>query len=365
MANFQILLTPVIALMCLAFLFSTVLRRFNGSKYEPFAFATMFGVVIVVGMVNPISLGEGVIFDTRTLLLGSAVLFSGPVAGLVALAFGVMCRIYLGGAGVVPGLLGLVMAYGLAVFCVQFLRDKITWPVLFDAVSGIVVTGSLVAIFMLPLDLAMSIVAEILPTLTICNVLGVAAIGAIYRREMRYFMATKTLEEFARRDPLTNLLNRRGLDAEMDAVQFDSARGHALFYFDIDDFKTVNDGFGHNAGDAALAVVAARLKNSLRKEAVFARHGGDEFSIYLPSLHAGDVQSVANRLCRLVADENIEDDGLSFDVTISVGAYWTRVPCPLQEMINQADTQLLLAKNKGKNRSQVAYSPEGIEAVAA
>lgn len=351
--------------MSLAFLFSAVLRRFNGTKFEQLVFGTLFGSVIVLGMINPISLGDGIIFDTRTLLLGSAVIFAGPFAGLVALGFGVVCRMYLGGVGVFSGVLGLFLAYGMALFCARVLRDRVANPWLFDALTGFVITSAFVAIFVLPLNVALGIIAEILPTLLVCNVLGVVAVGGIYRREMRHFMATKTLEAIAKRDPLTNLLNRRGLDAEMSTVRFDSTRGHALFYFDIDNFKAVNDTYGHEAGDTALSVVAARLKNSLRKEAVFARHGGDEFSIYLPSLRAGDVDGIADRLCKLVSHESIECDGISFDITISVGAYWSRVPSTLQEMINQADAQLLLAKSKGKNRAQVAYSPEGLDALAA
>lgn len=363
--NFQILLTPVVGLMSLAFLFSTLLRKFHGARYESLAFGSLFGLVMVVGMINPIQLGEGIIVDTRTLLLGAAVVFGGPVAGAVALAFGVTYRIYLGGSGMVPGVVGLFLAYALAWVCWRYLRKIIKSPVLFDAVTGVVITVSFGAVFLFPADVAWGIIQSVLPTLLVCNVIGVVAIGLVFRREIDYFLAAKALEQFARRDPLTDLLNRRGLDAEMSNVRFDSARGHALFYFDVDNFKTINDSFGHEAGDTALAVVAARLKNSLRKEAIFARHGGDEFSIYLPSIKASDVEGIAERLCRLVADESVVCADMSFDLSISVGGYWSRVPCALQEMINQADAQLLIAKSKGKNRAQVAYNAEGLNAAAA
>ena len=365
MLNFQILLAPVVALMSLAFLFSMVLRKFHGSKYEPLAFGTLFGSAVVIGMVNPIVLGEGVIFDTRTLLTGAAVAFAGPIAGLITVIIGIACRILIGGAGVTSGVIGLMLAYGLAVVWVRYLRGKIANPVIQDLGFGIFITSSILAIFALPFEMALGIFLKILPTLLICNGLGLVALGFVFRRERMYFQAARALEEHARTDPLTHLLNRRGLDAAFDTRKFDTQNGHALFYFDIDNFKAINDSFGHDAGDAALAIIAARLKNSLREEAVFARHGGDEFSIYIPDLNAGDVEGIGQRLCSLVASEPIESNGVSFDVSISVGAYWSRVACSLKEMIRQADSQLLLAKNKGKNLAQVAYSATGIDAVAA
>ncbi|WP_159086910.1 GGDEF domain-containing protein [Loktanella sp. Alg231-35] len=351
--------------MSLAFLFNVVLRRFHGTRYEAPAFGTLFGIAIVVGMINPLSLGEGLIFDTRTLLLGAATTFAGPVAGVVALVFGVICRLVLGGAGVTSGVVGLLTAFGLALAFERYLRSKISYPAVGDVALGAVITLSIGAIFLIPFDIALGLFLEIAPVLLICNVVGIAVIGMVFRREKRYFEATKALEEHARRDPLTNLLNRRGLDAHVGESRFDAQNGHAFFFFDIDNFIRINDSYGHDAGDATLAIIAARLRNSLREEAIFARHGGDEFSIYLPSVNAADVEGIAERLCGLVSDKPVERGGTSFDVSISMGVFWSRVHCPLQEMINQADTQLMMAKNKGKNRAQVTYSAEGVNALAA
>lgn len=365
MSNFQILLTPVIALMSLAFLFNVVLRRYHGTSYEAPAFGTLFGIAVVIGMINPISLGEGLIFDTRTLLIGAAVAFAGPVAGAVTLCFGIVCRIWLGGIGVMAGVVGLLAAYGLALVFHKYLRHRFSNPVVRDIAMAVMITASIFALFLLPMEIATALFLQIAPLLLSCNILGLTVIGLVFRREKRYFETTQKLEEHACRDPLTNLLNRRGLDAQVGKSYFDAETGHALFFFDIDNFKAINDVFGHDAGDATLGIIAARLNNSLREEAVFARHGGDEFSIYIPSVHAGDVKGIAQRLCDLVSNKPVERGGDAFEVSISMGVFWSRVHCPLQEMINQADAQLLRAKSNGKNRAQVAYSAEGVDALAA
>ncbi len=365
MSQFQILLAPVVALMGLAFLFNVVLRNFRDTAYEQIAFGALFGAAVVLGMTHPLSLGEGLIFDTRTLLVAAAVAFVGPLAGLIALVAGVTCRLIIGGAGTEAGLVGLVIAFGLALGCIRLMKNNVSNPVLHDAVLGIAVTLSVVAFFVLPYELAISLLVTVLPTLLIVNIVGMVLIGMVFRREVQHFEYTKRLAAHAKTDSLTNLLNRRGMNAEFDATTFDPRCGHAMFYFDIDDFKHVNDNFGHGAGDAALAIVAARIKESLRDEAIFTRHGGDEFSIYLPRLAAADVQNVADRLCSAISDQSFTSDNVTFDVSISVGALWSKKDLSVQNMIDLADAQLLLAKQAGKNRAQIAYDNPGQAAAVA
>jgi diguanylate cyclase len=355
MSQFQVLLPPFVAMLGLAFLLSTGMRHFYEAKHEQLAFGCLFGTVIVLGMTNPLSLGEGLIFDTRTLLIGAAVAFVGPVAGVIALGFGILCRIYLGGAGMVTGIIGMIFAYSLAFGGLRIMHNWRRKAVVKDVVLGSLISLSILALFALPYELALSLIAKVLPALLICNVLGMVAIGYIFRREQRFITEAQDHLTHSRTDALTNLLNRRGMDSEVDAAEFDATTGHALFYFDIDNFKFINDTFGHDAGDAALAIVAARIEEVIRCEAVFARHGGDEFSIYLPSLEAQDVQAVADRLCQTICSQKFSHINKTFAVTISIGGYWSKSMLPLQELLNRADAQLLLAKRAGKNRAQVGF----------
>ncbi len=359
MLQLQALVPPIVALMGMAFLFNTVFGKFYESPYKQIAFGLLFGAVIALGMTNPLSLGEGLIFDTRTVLLGAAVAFVGPVAGSVALVCALICRLMIGGAGTVSGLLGLCIAFAIALAWRRFAKDRIKKPVLHDFLFGLTLTSSIVALFVLPFDLAMSLLGSILPALLFANTIGMIAIGFVFRRAETQFKDAKQLADDANTDSLTNLLNRRGMDAEICATKFDSDVGHAMFYFDIDHFKHVNDTYGHGAGDAALAIVAARIKDSVREEAIFTRHGGDEFSIYMRRLDAADVQAVADRIIRSISSQAFVFDNHTFDISISMGGCWTKQDIPIQRMIDLADAQLLLAKQAGKNRAQIAYDNQG------
>lgn len=365
MFQFQILIAPVVAMLGLSFLLSSAMRHFQDTKYEQIALGVLFGLIVVLGMINPLSLGEGLIFDTRTLSTAAAVAFGGPVAGLITVGFGMVCRIYIGGAGTVSGLFGLVLAFTLAIGWTRLAAHRIRQPVLKDACLGIAVTPSIFALFMLPFDLATSLIASILPTLLISNVIGLIAIGWVFRREARYVSEARKMQTYARTDQLTNLLNRRGMDREVDTTKFDASRGHAVFYFDVDDFKGINDTFGHETGDATLAIVAARIKDIIRSETIFARHGGDEFSLYVPGLEAGDMQAVADRFCAAISGEKFCHANRVFAVSISLGGYWSKQNLPLQEMISLADAQLLLAKRAGKNRARVAFDRNDVISGAA
>lgn len=364
MLQFQVLVAPVLALIGLAFLLNAVLQKFRDSRFEQLAFGVLFGGVIAFSMTHPLSIGEGMIFDTRTLLLGAAVAFAGPTAGMVAMVSGIICRILIGGAGATAGIISLLLTYTLAFGWHYFLKDRIKNNVLNDIMLGIMITTSAVALFVLPYELAISIIKSLLPTILTMNTLGMVAIGFVFRREVKQLEHARTLASDAQTDSLTKLLNRRGMDAEFHARTFDTRVGHALFYFDIDNFKQVNDVHGHAAGDAALAIVAARVKESIREEAIFSRNGGDEFSIYMPRLEAADVQAVADRIRTSVSSQAFTFRQTSFEVSISIGAYWSKSDMPIQHMIDYADAQLLLAKQAGKNRAQVAYNKTDNDAEA-
>jgi len=355
MLDFQVLLTPVVAFMGLSFLLSAVMRHFYQTRYEQLTFGALFGVVIFMGMTNPIVLAEGIIFDTRTLLIASAVAFFGPIAGFIATLFGMASRIYIGGAGMMIGLVGLILTFAVSLAWVTFSHKVIKRPVVQDLSLGIAASSALLAVFLLPIDLAFQFISSLGPTLLILNAVGVVAIGFVLRREKRYFESSRSLEVDARTDSLTKLLNRRGHDTGVQKAKFDPRKGQAILYFDVDDFKSVNDTHGHDVGDAALAIIASRLQVIVRNDAVFARQGGDEFSIYFPAIKRAAVKPIAQRLCETISDQSFSHKDIMFSVSISMGGYWTKYERDHDFMIKAADEQLLLAKQAGKNRAQIAY----------
>lgn len=121
----------------------------------------------------------------------------------------------------------------------------------------------------------------------------------------------------ALRDPLTGVLNRRGFETEAHARLAGCASG-AVLYLDLNQFKAINDQFGHQAGDALLKAFGHRLEFCLRPEDVLGRLGGDEFAIVLPDVSVDDARHVAQRLVDTAGEPYIIQ-GQEIECTASVG----------------------------------------------
>jgi two-component system, cell cycle response regulator len=168
------------------------------------------------------------------------------------------------------------------------------------------------------------------------------------------------------RDHLTGLHNRRYAMPQLQVLARQAAANHtplAVMLVDLDRFKSVNDRFGHAAGDAVLIEVARRLADALRAEDLLARVGGEEFLVVLPETGIDQAKAVAARLCQAVKDRPILlPAGQRIDMTASIGLTIAS-PCEallppeaLQGMIDRADVALLAAKNAGRNQVTVARS---------
>jgi len=134
-----------------------------------------------------------------------------------------------------------------------------------------------------------------------------------------------------------------------------AARGKSLsvLILDIDYFKSVNDGFGHDAGDEVLREFADRLKASIRGIDLACRYGGEEFVVVMPDTDLGIATMVAERIRRRIAGEPfpIEGGSRSIEVTISVGIAARMGPQDnVAQMLKRADEALYRAKRDGRNR---------------
>ena len=135
--------------------------------------------------------------------------------------------------------------------------------------------------------------------------------------------AERMLHDLAFHDALTGLANRVSFDERLAAAMASADRhGDCLgvIYLDIDDFKSINDKYGHSAGDAVLVAMARRLEGAVRSEDVVARLGGDEFVVILPRLDgAADLERVAAKL-RETACKRLRISGtLEFDLGAATG----------------------------------------------
>ncbi|HTR09666.1 MAG TPA: diguanylate cyclase [Paraburkholderia sp.] len=184
---------------------------------------------------------------------------------------------------------------------------------------------------------------------TICDVTHVS----VMQREREE--AVTKLREYADRDGLTGIANRRYFEARLadEFLRWQRYGGDlSMLLFDLDHFKRINDEFGHMAGDTVLRSMAQRVSSVVRKQDVFGRFGGEEFALLLPCTPLDDALFVAEKIRRTIADEPIEVQGVIVPVTASVGAAAARTGAPDYEgMINEADAALYTAKRQGRNRS--------------
>ena len=148
----------------------------------------------------------------------------------------------------------------------------------------------------------------------------------------------------ALRDPLTGMLNRRGFDQEGASSIRRSSMG-AVLYLDLNQFKSINDRFGHQAGDALLKAFGHRLEFCLRPEDVLGRLGGDEFAIVLPGVNVEDVRHIAERLVQTASEAYIIQ-GQEIKCTASVGiALLPKHGEELWHLLSVADQAMYAAKS--------------------
>jgi diguanylate cyclase (GGDEF)-like protein len=191
---------------------------------------------------------------------------------------------------------------------------------------------------------------------TLSVVVGATAAFYALRRHVERLVGA--LHAAARTDPLTGMLNRRGFHERFEIeIERSSRSGEpfTLLLGDLDEFKRLNDRFGHIAGDEALAAVGATLREASRAIDTAARIGGEEFVLLMPGTRSADALEAAERL-RVSVVDLCGPDGRPLTISFGVvehpahGQGWSELMC-------SADEALYAAKSGGRNRS-VAYGDE-------
>lgn len=165
----------------------------------------------------------------------------------------------------------------------------------------------------------------------------------------------------AAHDPLTGLVNRSEFEYHLEQLLSREGASHALLLLDLDQFKLINDGHGHAAGDQLLRHLCTVLPQGLREGDTLARLGGDEFGILLQDCSPDTAQEIAEVLLRMVENLHFVWKGRTFMTTASVGVVLIdAVRLSLEDALRAADLACYMAKERGRNRVQV-YHPDDLE----
>ena len=192
---------------------------------------------------------------------------------------------------------------------------------------------------------------------TLMNVVG--SVKAIYKY-------TQDLEYYATRDPLTDLHNQRVF---WEMLNYEVLRAHrhnypfGLLVIDLDNFKSVNDGYGHSFGDVYLQEVAKVIREALRAGDMLARYGGDEFTVILPEAGLSQTQEIAKRILRGMESMPLKSptgDALESGMSIGMSVYPDHASSG-KDLFMFADNMMYKAKGMGKNRVYVPTENDVID----
>jgi diguanylate cyclase (GGDEF)-like protein len=204
--------------------------------------------------------------------------------------------------------------------------------------------------------LSTSVVFErgIIPAIAIPLIIGPVVSYIIYMQSYQLTQAKTKLEDLSRTDPLTGLYNKRfftelvGMElAVASRYEFSSS----VLLIDLDHFKSVNDNFGHLAGDEVIRIISNVIRRNVRRTDVVGRLGGEEFIVFLPHTNLEGALVAADRVRRIISESEItyKDDQIA--VTASIGAASTGVEITdVEQLLQAANVAMCTAKSNGHSK---------------
>lgn len=160
------------------------------------------------------------------------------------------------------------------------------------------------------------------------------------------------LERMVLLDPLTGVGNRRYAEIHLQSC-LDELRRYGwpfgVLFIDVDDFKSINDRFGHVIGDAVLQITAQTLVSCVRSSDLVCRWGGDEFVVVLKNISMAQIGRIAEKIRSIVAELRIPTEGEPLEITISVGAALGRLDDSTALLVDRADRLMYESKESGRN----------------
>jgi diguanylate cyclase len=300
-----------------------------------------------------IHLEGGVLIDLRTIPMMIAAYLGGWVSTLVATIIIIICRLALypiSYSALVNVVVLTVSAIAFSFISHSKMKTEKKWSLM--AVSFVIIIS--VAIhFVIPDFRKAFIIYTQYAFAIICSTYVTYLLKSyLWRNDDDY----ARLKKFAQKDHLTGLNNVRSFTHSISSA-FLKAKEHqeelSLLYIDIDHFKQVNDTYGHPVGDKVLKKVAHILMQSCRFDDIVSRNGGEEFSIIMPACDSTTARAVAEKIHQSVEQSIIViNKDLELKVTVSIGyatAGQTNI-VSTEQLINEADQGLYMAKREGRNR---------------
>lgn len=182
---------------------------------------------------------------------------------------------------------------------------------------------------------------------------------SVEKSEFKLKSANTRLDCLAKTDPLTRLHNRRTITEMLVDNNFERTKKpdhYSIIIGDIDNFKVINDNFGHHVGDKVLIHIAHILESGVRSEDIVSRWGGEEFLIMLPEIDGNKATEIAERIRESIANSPVEHDGELIFTTMTFGVTESVNKLTLSESIGQADQALIQGKKAGKNRTTLSFT---------
>ncbi len=187
----------------------------------------------------------------------------------------------------------------------------------------------------------------------ICTFVFISVFSILFMLEMRVsqnklFEENQMLGKIAGNDALTGLFNRWSMKTELEKA-IESGNPFCLIMCDIDDFKKINDTYGHNCGDEVLKHIAGLISSSISKGNYVCRWGGEEFLILLNGYSTQDAEKLADKIRRtiLASDTRFEDQDIAHTITMGIAPHQKNQT--IDSLISRADTKLYIGKRQGKN----------------